>query len=68
MAGLTQEQLADSCGYSADYVGKLERGQRHPPVAALRRVAVVLGLEDGETTELLAARERRAGEEPGRHE
>lgn len=57
LAGLTQEQLADKSGYSTDYVGKLERGQRHPPMAALDRIGEVLGVGDQERRELLLARE-----------
>ena len=35
LAGLTQEELAERCGYSANYIGKLERDERRPPPAAL---------------------------------
>ena len=37
LAGLTQEGLAEQAGYSADYIGKLERDQRELPAAALDR-------------------------------
>ena len=63
LAGLTQEGLAEKAGYSADYIGKLERDQRELPAAALDRLAAVLGLADSERAALAAARVR---EIPGR--
>jgi transcriptional regulator with XRE-family HTH domain/tetratricopeptide (TPR) repeat protein len=56
LAGLTQEGLAEKAGYSADYIGKLERDQRELPAAALDRLADVLGLADQERAALAAAR------------
>src|SRR5438445_289334 len=47
-AGLTQEELAARAGYSADYIGKLERGRRELPAAAAGHLAAVLGLGDEE--------------------
>jgi len=58
LAGLTQEGLAEKAGYSADYVGKLERDQRELPTAALDRLATVLGLADQERAALAAARDK----------
>jgi transcriptional regulator with XRE-family HTH domain/tetratricopeptide (TPR) repeat protein len=63
-AGLTQEELAARAGYSADYIGKLERGQRDLPAAAAGHLAAVLGLGDEERAALVAARERAAGKLP----
>src|SRR2546423_3457021 len=60
-AGLTQEELAARAGYSADYIGKLERGRRDLPAAAAGHLAAVLGLGDEERAALAAARERGAG-------
>ena len=60
-AGLTQEELAGRAGYSANYLGKLERDLRDLPAAAAGRLADVLGLADQERSELLAARDRRGG-------
>jgi len=60
-AGLTQEELAARAGYSADYIGKLERGRRELPAAAAGHLAAVLGLGDEERAALAAARERGAG-------
>ena len=58
LAGLTQEGLAQKAGYSADYIGKLERDQRELPAAALDRLAAVLGLADQEQAALAAARDK----------
>lgn len=63
LVGLTQEGLAEKAGYTADYIGKLERDQRELPAAALDRLAVVLGLGDQERAALAAARDKEA---PGR--
>jgi transcriptional regulator with XRE-family HTH domain len=60
-AGLTQEELAERAGYSANYIGKLERDLRELPAAAAERLAGVLGLADEDLSELQAARERRGG-------
>ena len=58
LAGLTQEGLAEKAGYSADYIGKLERDQRELPAAALDRIAAVLGLAEQERAALAAARDK----------
>ncbi len=60
LAGLTQEELAERCGYSANYIGKLERDQRLPPLAALECLAATLGLEQVDRALLEATRARRA--------
>ena len=59
LAGLTQEELAERAGYSANYIGKLEQDQRELPAAAADRLAGVLGLADQDRAVLRAARERR---------
>ena len=56
LARLTQEELADRSGYSANYIGKLERDQRQPPLVAIERLAGVLGLGTTQRDELQAAR------------
>ena len=61
LAGLTQEELAERAGYSANYIGKLEQDQRELPAAAADRLAAVLGLADQDRAALRAARERRQG-------
>jgi transcriptional regulator with XRE-family HTH domain/tetratricopeptide (TPR) repeat protein len=63
-AGLTQEELADRAGYSANYVGKLERGQRELPAAALAQLAAVLSLAGPERAALQAARHRSGSQGP----
>ena len=60
LAGMTQEELAERAGYSANYIGKLERDQRELPAAATDRLTAVLGLTPQERAALRAARERRA--------
>jgi transcriptional regulator with XRE-family HTH domain/tetratricopeptide (TPR) repeat protein len=60
LAGLTQEELAERSGYSTNYISKLERNERVPPLAALGCLATTLELGEGERTLLLSARENRA--------
>jgi transcriptional regulator with XRE-family HTH domain len=38
-AGLTQEQLAERCGLSQQYISKLEKGGRNPTVVTLYEIA-----------------------------
>jgi predicted ATPase len=64
LAGVTQAELAAQAGYSTDYLGKLERGQRNLPAAVANRIADVLDLGDQERRELIAAAERRTHSEP----
>ncbi|MFY9931555.1 MAG: helix-turn-helix domain-containing protein, partial [Streptosporangiaceae bacterium] len=59
LAGLTQEELAERAGYSANYIGKLEQDHRELPAAAAGRLAEVLGLTDRDRAALRAARERQ---------
>ena len=42
--GLTQEQLADLCGLSQQYLSGLERGHRNPTVTTLFEIASALGI------------------------
>ncbi len=42
-AGLTQEQLAERCGYDPTYISMLENGHRNPPVLTLFNIARHLG-------------------------
>ncbi|HEU5422972.1 MAG TPA: helix-turn-helix domain-containing protein, partial [Nitrolancea sp.] len=58
LAGLTQEELAERSAYSTDYISKLERDQRQPPLVTIDRLAAVLGLGQPEHQTLRAARER----------
>ena len=57
-ARLTQEELAERSGYSVDYLSKLERDLRQPPLVALDRLAGVLGLGSRERDQLQAVRRR----------
>ena len=57
-ARLTQEELAERSGYSANYLSKLERDQRQPPQVALDRLADVLGLGSQDRDRLRAARDQ----------
>ena len=59
LAGLTQEELAERCGYSANYIGKLERDERRPPPAALDFLSRALDLGQQERAALDGARARR---------
>src|SRR2546423_2474284 len=55
-AGLTQEQLAERAGLSAQAIGALERGQRqHPYPHTVRALAAALGLSRDELATLEAA-------------
>jgi transcriptional regulator with XRE-family HTH domain len=37
--GLTQEELADRCGFDRTYISMLERGKRNPSLVNLIRLA-----------------------------
>jgi transcriptional regulator with XRE-family HTH domain len=43
-ADLTQEQLAERCGLSQQYLSKLENGHRNPTVVTLYEIAQGLGV------------------------
>ncbi|HJT43938.1 MAG TPA: helix-turn-helix transcriptional regulator [Rhizomicrobium sp.] len=43
-AGLTQEQLAETSGYSQQYLSGLEQGLRNPTVITLFELATALGV------------------------
>ncbi len=40
--GITQQQLADSCGLDISYIGQIERGQRNPTLGVMHGIARVL--------------------------
>jgi len=42
--GLTQEQLAERCGLSQQYLSGLERGQRNPTIVTVYEIAMSLGV------------------------
>ena len=55
-AGLTQEELAERAGLTADGIGVLERGaRRRPQPHTVRALATALGLNDDERAALVAA-------------
>jgi transcriptional regulator with XRE-family HTH domain len=43
-SGLTQEQLAERCGVSQQYISGLEQGKRNPTVVTLYVIAQGLGV------------------------
>ena len=61
-AALTQEELAERAGLTANAIGALERGERRRPYPhTLRVLADALGLDDAQRAELAAvARPRRS--------
>jgi transcriptional regulator with XRE-family HTH domain len=42
---VSQEQLADICGYHRTYVGMIERGERNITIATLEALAGALGVD-----------------------
>jgi transcriptional regulator with XRE-family HTH domain len=42
--GLTQEQLAEICGFSQQYISCLEQGRRNPTVVTLYELATALSV------------------------
>ena len=43
-AGLTQEELAERCGLSQQYLSRLESGKRNPTIVTLYELATALGV------------------------
>ncbi|MBV9931702.1 MAG: helix-turn-helix transcriptional regulator [Alphaproteobacteria bacterium] len=43
-SGLTQEQLAERCGVSQQYISGLEKGKRNPTIVTLYHIAQGLGV------------------------
>jgi transcriptional regulator with XRE-family HTH domain len=42
--GLTQEELAERCGLSQQYLSDLERGKRNPTIVTIYEIAQALGV------------------------
>jgi len=42
--GLTQEQFADSSGFSQQYISSLEKGRRNPTIVTIYELAKALGV------------------------
>ncbi len=55
--GIKQKDLAAALGVSANYISLLEKGEREPSLAALRKIASALGVP---TTVLLMCEEMDA--------
>ena len=49
--GISQEDLADRCGFDRTYISMLERGTRNPSFLNLSRVAKGLGVSVSALTE-----------------
>ncbi|MFN8539115.1 MAG: tetratricopeptide repeat protein [Thermomicrobiales bacterium] len=61
-AGLSQEELAERAGLTANGIGALERGERQRPYPqTVRALAEALGLSEEERFAFAAAIQRRAG-------
>ncbi len=43
-AGLTQEALAESSGFSQQYLSSLEQGRRNPTIVTIYELAMALGV------------------------
>ena len=50
--GLSQEQLADRCGFDRTYISMLERGKRNPSLLNLLRLAEGLETSVSKLTEV----------------
>lgn len=50
-AGLSQEQLADRCGFDRTYISMLERGKRNPSFLNLLKLAQGLEISISTLTE-----------------
>lgn len=51
--GLSQEKLADKCGFDRTYISMLERGKRNPSLLNLLRIAKGLDVSVSELTEVI---------------
>jgi transcriptional regulator with XRE-family HTH domain len=49
---ISQEQLADRCGFDRTYISMLERGKRNPSLLNLLRLAKGLGTTVSKLTEV----------------
>lgn len=49
--GLTQEQLAEQCGLSQQYLSGLEQGRRNPTIVTIYEIATALGVSHIELLE-----------------
>jgi transcriptional regulator with XRE-family HTH domain len=49
---LSQEQLADKCGFDRTYISMLERGKRNPSLLNLLKLCHGLGISVSKLTEI----------------
>ena len=49
---LSQESLADKCGFDRTYISMLERGKRNPTLLNLLKLAKGLGISVSKLTEI----------------
>ena len=74
MIMITQRKLASMSGVSSSYIGRLEKGERHPSASLLRKLAGPLGLSESEIFSLAgflspkipAVKEENGGEFTGK--
>ena len=50
--GLSQEKLADRCGFDRTYISMLERGKRNPSLINLLKLVKGLGITLSKLTEI----------------
>lgn len=58
--GLSQEELAEKCGLSSNYIGFVERGQKQITLVALKSIADALGVDIGALFEGLAVKGKKS--------
>ncbi|MCE9932666.1 MULTISPECIES: helix-turn-helix domain-containing protein [Aeromonas] len=46
--GISQEELAELCGYHRTYIGSVERGERNVTIATIEALASVFGVSPHE--------------------
>ncbi|ACV69804.1 transcriptional regulator, XRE family (plasmid) [Desulfohalobium retbaense DSM 5692] len=51
--GLSQEKLADKCGFDRTYISMVERGKRNPSLLNLLKIAKGLEASVSELTEVI---------------
>lgn len=58
--GLSQEDLAEKCGLTSNYIGFVERGQKQVTLVTLKSVADALGVDIGALFEGLAVKGKKS--------
>lgn len=51
--GISQESLADKCGFDRTYISMLERGKRNPSILNLIRISKGLEISISELTKVI---------------